>query len=118
MQIIASPEFEKALKQLKKRFPTVGNQVGDFVRALEAGNVLGDKIPEIGFNVYKVRLPNPDAQKGKSGGFRIVYYLKQQDHVWLITIYSKSDQGDVPTSLVIDRIQEYERSQEKPPESE
>jgi len=45
--------------------------------------------------VYKVRLPNPSAQRGKSGGFRVIYYVKLADAVMLVTIYSKTEQTDI-----------------------
>ncbi|MCY3864614.1 MAG: hypothetical protein OXG68_04165 [Chloroflexi bacterium] len=45
--------------------------------------------------MYKVRLPNPSARRGKSGGFRVVYYVQFADLIHLVTIYSKTDESDV-----------------------
>jgi hypothetical protein len=39
---------------------------------LKAGQLPGDQIPNLAHNVYKVRLPNRSAGKGKSGGFRVI----------------------------------------------
>lgn len=45
--------------------------------------------------VYKVRLANRDASRGKSGGYRVIYYLPTDDLTLLLTIYSKTDQSDI-----------------------
>jgi len=35
--------------------------------------------------------------KGKRGGVRIIYYFKKQDdEIWLLTIYSKSERSNIP----------------------
>jgi len=44
--------------------------------------------------VYKARIPNQDARRGKSGGYRLLYYLRTESRVILLTIYSKTDQSD------------------------
>jgi mRNA-degrading endonuclease RelE of RelBE toxin-antitoxin system len=50
--------------------------------------------------VYKVRVRNRDARRGTRGGYRVIYYVRKRDHVVLLTIYSKADQGDIdPASI-------------------
>jgi len=55
----------------------------------------GQRIPRVGYTVYKVRLPNRAARRGKSGGFRVIYYAQVEDVVTLLTIYSKSEESDI-----------------------
>ena len=55
----------------------------------------GLRVPGTGLTVFKVRLPNRAARRGKSGGFRVIYYVQMADSVTLLTIYSKSDQADI-----------------------
>ena len=55
-------------------------------------------------------MKNSDNQKGKSGGYRLVYYLKTSANVLLLTIYSKSEQDDVAAEDVRMIIEEYDRS--------
>lgn len=43
-------------------------------------------------------------QKGKSGGYRVIYYLKTDDRIILATIYSKSDRSDVDAEVIEDAI--------------
>ena len=85
----------KAIQRLRKKYPSVTTEVSKLIDMLEADERPGDKIPGVGYDVYKVRLPNPSAQRGKSGGFRVIYYLKLADTVVLVTIYSKTEQTDI-----------------------
>ena len=39
-------------------------------------------------SVFKVRVKNSDNQKGKSGGYRLMYYLKTSFNVLLLAIDS------------------------------
>jgi mRNA-degrading endonuclease RelE of RelBE toxin-antitoxin system len=56
----------------------------------EAGKV----VPGSG-GVRKVRWRM--AGKGKSGGVRVIYYFKKQDdEIWLLTIYSKNEVENIP----------------------
>ncbi|MBE0509607.1 MAG: type II toxin-antitoxin system RelE/ParE family toxin [Chromatiales bacterium] len=39
--------------------------------------------------------------KGKSGGVRVIYYWKKPDHeIWMLTIYSKSEQSTIPGHIL------------------
>lgn len=39
--------------------------------------------------------------KGKSGGVRVIYYWKKSDYeIWMLTIYSKSEQAAVPGHIL------------------
>ena len=87
--------FRKELKRLARKFPKVIDSVESLIENLEDDQRPGDKIPEVGFEVYKVRLSNPSAGRGKSGGFRIIYYVQLADSVVLITIYSKTEQANI-----------------------
>jgi len=38
---------------------------------------------------------------GKSGGVRIIYYFKKQDNeIWLLTIYSKNKTENIPAHIL------------------
>ena len=38
---------------------------------------------------------------GKSGGVRVIYYFKKQDdEIWLLTIYSKNDVESIPAHVL------------------
>jgi mRNA-degrading endonuclease RelE of RelBE toxin-antitoxin system len=59
-----------------------------------------------------VRLPNPSANRGKSGGFRLIYYIRAAEQIILITLYSKTEQSDIPTTELKRLIIEYNESLE------
>lgn len=60
----------------------------------EAGKV----VPGTG-GVRKVRWAI--SGKGKSGGVRVIYYFKRQDdEIWLLTIYSKSEIENIPAHIL------------------
>lgn len=61
------------------------------------------------YTVFKVRLKNSNIQKGKSGGYRVIYYVKTADRIILATIYSKSDVADVDAEVIEDAIAQYEQ---------
>jgi len=46
---------------------------------------------ELGNGFFKIRLKNSSIPVGKSGGFRVIYFLRTQEKIYLLEIYSKSD---------------------------
>jgi mRNA-degrading endonuclease RelE of RelBE toxin-antitoxin system len=67
---------------------------------LEAGQTPGTQIPRTAYTVFKVRIKNPDIQKEKRSGYRMIYYLKTPETVLLITIYSETEQGDISAERI------------------
>ena len=54
----------------------------------------------VGSRVYKVRLPNRSARRGKSGGFRVIYQERDGILVLLLLIYSKPERADIPDDAI------------------
>ncbi len=41
------------------------------------------------------------AGRGKRGGVRVIYYVKKQDNeIWMLTIYSKSEVDNIPAHIL------------------
>jgi mRNA-degrading endonuclease RelE of RelBE toxin-antitoxin system len=57
--------------------------------------------------VFKVRLKNSNIQKGKSAGYRVIYYVKTETSVVLVTTYSKSDTSDIQNNTIKKIIKEF-----------
>jgi mRNA-degrading endonuclease RelE of RelBE toxin-antitoxin system len=39
--------------------------------------------------------------KGKSGGIRVIYYWKaNDDEIWLLTVYGKSERETIPAHIL------------------
>ena len=107
--VIALPEFEKEARRLKRRFPRVSDQVRILASLLSNWEMPGDRVPDTSNRIYKARLPNPSARRGKRGGFRVYYAVSQSDMIYLVTIYSKTDRDDVNTYEVQQRIRRMDR---------
>lgn len=95
VQVEASATFERNLRRLVKKYRTIQSDLKPIIEQLQEGVFAGDRIPNIGYEVFKLRIRNRDAGKGKSGGYRLIYYLKTANKVILLTIYSKSEQSDI-----------------------
>lgn len=102
---IARP-VHKQIKRLRRRYPSLITELAKLISQLETDERPGDKIPGVSHDVYKVRLANPSAQRGKSGGFRVIYYVKTATGVILIAVYSKSDQTDLSPQAIRRVIEE------------
>lgn len=93
--MIVTSVFKKEIKKLRKKYPSVTKIFEQIIDDLTKSPGIGDEISgHQGF--FKVRYANPDAKKGKSGGFRVIYFFDSASNlVILVSIYSKSEQEDV-----------------------
>ena len=89
------PRFDKKLESLERKYPRTTDEVLGLVDQLELDQRPGQRVPGVGYAIYKVRLPNRAARRGKSGGFRVIYYAQFSNRVTLLTIYSKTDDTDI-----------------------
>lgn len=103
-----APEVLKVLKRLRKKYPNIAADLKDLTDRLEQGETPGDHIHGVGYTVYKARVRNRDAQKGKSGGYRVVYYVRTANSVIIITMYSKTERADISAEELKQIIKEYE----------
>ena len=58
---------------------------------------------DITASIWKMRVRNRDQQRGKSGGFRVIFYFdagKNPDEKHLLTIYPKAERAD----LTVDQL--------------
>jgi mRNA-degrading endonuclease RelE of RelBE toxin-antitoxin system len=112
LQVIASARFQRDLRLLAKRYRSIRQDVQPVLEQLQSGELPGVQVSGLGCTIFKVRLRNRDVQKGKSGGYRLIYYIKMVDQIVLITIYSKSDQGDIAAAEIQEIIAEFEQNNE------
>ena len=108
VEVSFTPEFKRNVRRLARKYRSLRSDVAPVIEHLERGQTPGDRVQRTGHAVFKVRVRNLDAQRGKSGGYRVIYYLKTQARVVLVTIYSKSDQGDISADAIRKIISEYE----------
>jgi mRNA-degrading endonuclease RelE of RelBE toxin-antitoxin system len=114
IEVVFTQIFEKELERLSRKYPKTPDVIADFIQLLTQGDLIGDKIPNTGYDLYKARLPNPSAKKGKKGGFRVIYYVQVVERIVLITLYSKTQQADIAITALQQHIKDYLES--LPPE--
>lgn len=101
-------QFQKDLKQLAKRYRSIRKDLDPLIAQLKKGDLVGDQLVGLNREVFKVRLTNSDIRKGKSAGYRVIYYIKTKASIVLITIYSKSDLSDISKQFIEDIIRDFE----------
>ena len=89
-----------------RKFRSLRNELDLLKSQLQQGNRPGDRLTGIGYEAYKVRLPNRSARRGKSGGFRAIYQERAGRLVLLLLIYSKTERADIPDDVIIRVIEE------------
>jgi mRNA-degrading endonuclease RelE of RelBE toxin-antitoxin system len=77
------------------------------LQELQAGELLGDQIPGLDAVILKLRVKNSDIQKGKSSGYRLIYWTVINEIVLMLDIYSKSDQSDLDFDEIRRMIKKY-----------
>jgi mRNA-degrading endonuclease RelE of RelBE toxin-antitoxin system len=109
IQVEAAPTFTKNLRNLAKKYRSIRDDIQPVIEQLERGELPGDQISGIGYDVFKLRVKNSDIQKGKSGGYRMIYYVKTAKGIILLTVYAKSEKADIPADEIMGIIVEYEK---------
>ena len=88
--------FKRSVKKLKRRYPHIQDDIREGIEVLLHTPQLGVIVSGSG-GIRKVRLANRDARRGKSGGYRLLYYLEDEETqaLYLLLVYSKSDRENV-----------------------
>ena len=92
-KVIHTKRFQSRLKRLARRFPSALAEVDALTEELMQGERPGDLYKGLGRVVYRVRRANPSDRRGKSGGFRITYYVHDANTVALLAIAQRKDAG-------------------------
>jgi len=95
--------FDKNFKKLAKKYHNIKIDIQKFVEDFE---ILHKNSITIKNNLYKIRLVNSNKNKGKSAGYRIYYYLKIDEIVYLLTIYDKSQIESIDETVLDKFIEE------------
>lgn len=106
-------KFKRNLRILAKKYRGIRNDIQPIIEQLQAGELPGDQISGVGYTIFKLRVKNSDVQKGKSGGYRLIYYVKTSTKIILVTIYSKSQQEDIIAAEIQQILAEFEQEQQE-----
>ena len=87
------PKFEKELKRLSKKFPSLKSDFSLLLKSLKEEPSQGISL---GNDCYKIRMVIASKGKGKSGGARVITCFKiVHGIVYLLTIFDKSEQENI-----------------------
>ena len=100
MPISVTPtrRFARLLRRLSRKFPSAVDEVERLSVRLMRGERPGRLYRRMGGAVYRVRLPNPAAKRGKSSGFRVAYYVETETSVFLLAICDRKDCAELEES--------------------
>lgn len=69
--VFVSDAFKREAKRLVKKYVTLQSSIDKLIEDLSKNPTLGDAYGE---GIYKIRLADKSKGRGKSGGFRVMYY--------------------------------------------
>lgn len=102
LKISPTRSFVKQAKRLAKKYRNLSADLKLLNSALEENPKAGTEIIN---NCFKIRLANSSTKAGKSGGFRVIYYFISEDsHIYLLSIYSKTEQSSVDEAMLKELI--------------
>ena len=104
-----TPLFVRFLKHLAKKYRNIQADLQPLIDRLERGETPGVRVKGVKPPTYKVRVKSGDISKGKSGGYRVIYYLRTADFIGLLAIYAKSERTDIRPQEIRRMIEDYER---------
>lgn len=91
--IFRTAEFSKHLKALSKKYPSVKKDYGNLLKSLLLYTLEG---VSLGKNCYKIRWKITSKLAGKSGGARVITYVKVEDkRITLLDVYDKADKESI-----------------------
>ena len=102
-QIISLESFRKDAKQLAKKYTKLSIDLQKLSDTLSENPKAGIALSG---GLYKLRLQNSSTNSGKSGGFRVIYYyVDEQNNVYLMKIYSKTEIENISEEKLIEILE-------------
>jgi len=94
--IVTTPEFDKRIKRLSKKYSSIKSDFGVFLQSLQDNPIQGVLLKD-GFR--KIRMAISSKGKGKSGGARVITLNclldESKKQIILVTIYDKNEQENI-----------------------
>lgn len=95
--IIWTNEFKAQIRRLSRRYRKIYDDIESLATDLESGPLHNaNRLQGVGGEpVFRVRRKNSSDSAGKSGGFRIIYYVAA-DSIYLLDICVRRDCPEIP----------------------
>ncbi len=101
-EVVVSATFKRRYKQLAKKYRSLQQDLLDLITSLEEEPVQGTPL---GKDCYKIRLAIGSKGAGKSGGARVITYVRLlRGRVYLLTIYDKSEQASLTNKELMELV--------------
>ena len=102
------PPFDKEFKALKKKYPSIKDDLETLKKELQENPEAGTEIAD---DIYKIRMAIRSKGRGKSGGARVIYLnlfsqKTDNDEIVLLAIYDKSDRESITDKEVRQALKE------------
>ncbi len=92
-KVISTVPFERKLKKLSKRYPSLKQDLLPILEELSENPTMGDSL---GKSCYKIRVLITSKGKGKSGRARLITYVRiAKETVFLLELYDKSEKASI-----------------------
>jgi len=106
-KFVVTEVFNRQVKKLAKRYPKIKIDLQNFKQDFNAGRVTGQAIPGLKHKVYKARMKSTNMQRGKRGGYRVIYYLQTaQNQITLLTIYAKARRENIRVQEILSLLKQ------------
>lgn len=100
-----SENFIKEAKRLSKKYPSLKGELALLGAQLASSPVLGTSL---GNDVYKIRIAVRSKGRGKSGGARVITFVKiSEEIVLLLSIYDKGQKSTITESEIKALLKEF-----------
>jgi mRNA-degrading endonuclease RelE of RelBE toxin-antitoxin system len=103
-KILPTPPFERELKKLSKKYVSIKSDLSQLIDSLLKDPTIGQAL---GNNCFKIRIAISSKNKGKSGGARVITYVKIVDAtIYLLSIYDKADTDTITDNELLNRVKD------------
>ncbi|RYZ85181.1 MAG: hypothetical protein EOP04_16500 [Proteobacteria bacterium] len=101
------PTFDRQAKRLAKKYPSLKTDLRTLFDSLREDPTQGAALRK---GCYKVRMAIASKKQGKSGGARVITFVKvTQEAVYLLAVYDKSEKENLDSGeldIYLDLIEE------------
>ena len=97
--------FKNEAKKLIKKYPSLRTEIIELGKELAENPTNGTPL---GNDVYKIRLGIASKNRGKSGGARVISFVKIIDEtVYLLSIYNKGEKDTISEKEIEQLLKDY-----------
>jgi len=101
-KIVPTPPFERDLKQLAKKYPSIKKDIAALAQQLLQQPQMGTPL---GHDCFKIRMAISAKGKGKSGGARVITHVQvTKEDIFLLSIYDKSEAENITDKALLARL--------------